>query len=192
MQNRAQEVEQLSQTLNEKMGLAINPSLPISLLERMAAARLQVGDYNNVVNFLAPVFKDEPIVIFGGRGGSTDAAFAAQHLAMAYQKMGQKEQAARILTRLENELLHREQEGFLRDPLWISILARNLIIQNRHDEALSRLSKAIKLGWRSFYQIQYDPIWEPIRQNAKFQKLMSSVKSDIERQRQNLMSFENL
>lgn len=52
--------------------------------------------------------------------------------------------------------------------------------------ALERLRAAVDAGWRGYYRAIHDPRWEFVRDDPRFASLKARVKTDVERQREDV------
>ncbi len=98
---------------------------------------------------------------------------------------------------LEPLLAHAEQR--LRDELpraWGSDLEYDLaqveLLRGNHAAALARLETAVGLGWRSYRVLELSIIWDPVREDPRFQAVARQVDDDLARQREELAGEERL
>jgi TolB-like protein/Flp pilus assembly protein TadD len=105
--------------------------------------------------------------------------------------------AALVLARTqpdaELEPLLARAEQRLREELpraWGSALEYELgqieLLRGNHAAALARLETAVKLGWRSYRELEMDITWDPIRDDPSFHALVRQVDEDLARQRAEL------
>jgi TolB-like protein/Tfp pilus assembly protein PilF len=94
-------------------------------------------------------------------------------------------------TELEPLLARAEQR--LREELpraWGSALEYGLgqieLLRGNHAAALVHLETAVGLGWRAYRELELAIIWDPIREDPKFQALARQVDEDLARQRTEL------
>lgn len=112
-------------------------------------------------------------------------------------------QAALVVARtqpgapLEPLLAHAEQR--LRDELpraWGGDLEYDLaqveLLRGNHAAALARLETAVGLGWRSYRVLELSIIWDPVREDPRFEALVRQVDDDLARQRAELAGEERL
>lgn len=59
-------------------------------------------------------------------------------------------------------------------------------LKNQKIEALNSLKLAYKPGWRDFFMIENNMVFDSIRQNPEYLKLITTIKKDIDRKNQNL------
>jgi TolB-like protein len=84
-------------------------------------------------------------------------------------------------------------ERRLREELpraWGSALEYSLgqieLLRGNHEAALERLETAVALGWREYRELERAIIWDPIREDPRFQALARQVDEDLARQRAEL------
>jgi TolB-like protein/Flp pilus assembly protein TadD len=94
-------------------------------------------------------------------------------------------------TELEPLLAYAERR--LREELpraWGSGLEYSLaqieLLRGNHAAALERLEAAVALGWRAYRELEQATVWDPIREDPRFQALARQVDEDLARQRAEL------
>jgi tetratricopeptide (TPR) repeat protein len=96
-------------------------------------------------------------------------------LGIAYAGLGRKEDAIRE-GKLGVELLPVSKEA-MRGPYRVEDLARVYVMVGEYDAALDQLEYLLSIpGPLSIPLLQLDPMWDPLRDHSRFQKLMRAAK----------------
>ena len=139
------------------------------------------GDYAAVIEALEPVVK--PAEIDPG-GFFSPTLWDENHaLAWAYLQTGAVNEAKLILEAVGRLFGSRESEGQLHRGPEFFLYARNTLLLGDEDLAVDRLRQAIDAGWRDYYNVLHDPLWDSVRDNPRFKELMATVKADLDVQR---------
>jgi TolB-like protein/Tfp pilus assembly protein PilF len=104
-------------------------------------------------------------------------------LAWLYQQTNSTERANTLLTntrhgyqlKLAAGRLHLSDELF-----WFAVHA---LLSGDHDAAVDRLQQAFDAGWRRYYPLSSDPLWDPLRNDPRFQAILAAARSDVAAQR---------
>jgi adenylate cyclase len=103
-------------------------------------------------------------------------------LAFTYQAAGERQRADALLdeayARARKQL---DQGDETYDPY--VILAQVHAIRNERDLALQSLEAAHRRGWRDFYYARLDPRYQSLRGHPRFDRLMATVKADLDEMR---------
>jgi hypothetical protein len=70
------------------------------------------------------------------------------------------------------------------------ILAQVHAIRGEREHALQHLEAAHARGWRDYYYARLDPRYETLRGHPRFERLMTTVKADLERMRARVQEVE--
>jgi TolB-like protein/Flp pilus assembly protein TadD len=98
-------------------------------------------------------------------------------------------------TELEPLLARAEQRWREEVPrAWGSRLEYQLgqveLLRGNQDAALAHLETAVALGWREYRELELAIVWDPIREDPRFQTLARQVDEDLARQRAELAAEE--
>ncbi len=146
------------------------------------------GDYAAVIEVLEPVVK---LTEIDPGGFFSPTLWDENHaLAWAYLQTGAVNEAKSILEACGEFFGSRESEGQLHRGPELLLYARNTLLLGDKDLALDRLRRAIDAGWRDYYNVLHDPMWDSIRDNPVFQELMAMVKADLDAQRERVEQID--
>lgn len=67
--------------------------------------------------------------------------------------------------------------------------AMGYLLKNQETEAINSLKHAYELGWRDYFMVENNMVFDPIRQNPEYQKLITIIKKDIDLMNQNLAAI---
>ncbi len=101
------------------------------------------------------------------RRSACDTPFVCSELAYVYGRMGQQEQARNALSRLQQ--LHRRQPL---DPVVFVIASVGM---GDNESAMVWLQKALAQRSNVMTTLKVDPLYDPLRSDPRFQKLLSRV-----------------
>jgi TolB-like protein/class 3 adenylate cyclase/Flp pilus assembly protein TadD len=68
-------------------------------------------------------------------------------------------------------------------PLYI---AMGYMLKNQETDAINSLKQAYELGWRDYFMVENNMVFDSIRQNPEYRKLITIIKKDIDQMNQNL------
>ena len=68
-------------------------------------------------------------------------------------------------------------------PLYI---AMGYMLKNQESEAIHNLNLAYKLGWRDYFMVENNWVFDSIKKNPEYRKLITTIKKDIDQMNQNL------
>ena len=144
------------------------------------------GDYGGAIRTLAPYLDvDGPL-----SGAMEEDANARHALAWAYLNTGATDRAHRILSELDRGYREREAQGWLHLSIDLAMFAQNAALAGEENLAIDRLGQAVKAGWRDYYSVTNDARWQSLSDDPRFQRLMATVKADIDAQRARLDQIE--
>jgi len=150
------------------------------------------GDHKAAVTTLAPL-RDPPEMSLESNFRGLFGGDAMQVLAWSYAQTGQADRSTAMLAELEREFALLDAQGtllfMLNDVPYHYAL--NALLQGNQEVALERLETIYESGWRTYYEHHLDPRWDPLRDNPRFQALMTKVRADVDRQRAELESTES-
>jgi TolB-like protein/tetratricopeptide (TPR) repeat protein len=145
------------------------------------AVSVASGDYERGIALLEPLFQPDQEL-----AGGFQALDLLQILALGYQETGQGERAGQVLQHIERSVLKRQARGYAQEPLIWFALAQNRVMQNRPEEALATLARAVDRGFRVEGILLHDPRWDPVREAPAFQAALQRVRDDLAAQRSDL------
>ncbi len=142
------------------------------------------GDCENSNTRLEPVMRSDSVNAFTQALVPKETAINAWQIqAWCYARVGQKEKAARMLAELETEFSKLDTSDSRMSGMYLYYYSRNALLMGNGDLSMDRLERAIAAGWREYYFDRHDPLWDPVRDDPRYLKLMSEVKADIDAQR---------
>ena len=111
--------------------------------------------------------------------------FALIDFAALYDLAGAKADAARLCDEAATTLARLAADGnaFHTIPYYE---ARIAALRGQRDVAITRLTRAVDLGWRRAWMIRHDPSLRTIRDDSRIAPLVARVRSDMDRQRAHL------
>jgi TolB-like protein/predicted Zn-dependent protease len=128
---------------------------------------------------------------------SVPVIFATKRINVALQrarwgyavwKLGNRQEAEKLLAEsaqiCEEQLAAGDQRYQIREALAMVHAIRG------EDEALRWLQEAIDAGWHTYDVAQKDPIWENLRDEARFQQMMAEVKVKVDEMRLRVRELE--
>lgn len=68
-------------------------------------------------------------------------------------------------------------------PLYI---AMGYMLKNQESEAINNLNLAYELGWRDYFMVENNWVFDSIKKNPEYRKLITTIKNDIDQMNQNL------
>ncbi|HEV2912077.1 MAG TPA: protein kinase [Pyrinomonadaceae bacterium] len=137
-------------------GAAIEPDHPLVMTFR-ATTLFRRGQPESAVELLNEVLESHP-----------EMEGIRPHLAMALSAMGRHEEARAQLTDRVKEIAEADHDV----PYW---LASAYAMEGMADEAFQWLERAISLGNENKPWFESNPIWERLRADPRFQKLMQRI-----------------
>jgi adenylate cyclase len=72
-------------------------------------------------------------------------------------------------------------------PLYI---AMGYVLKNQEAEVIKNLMLAYELGWRDYFMVENNMVFDPIRKNPEYLKLIDTIKKDIDQMNQNLVASD--
>ncbi|MBT7951111.1 MAG: tetratricopeptide repeat protein [Gammaproteobacteria bacterium] len=173
--NAEQAMEHFRSSLKDNATL--NPlSLSITILRDH---KLQRGHFNEALT----LYKEYYPALFGNELPEITLGnnFAAIGIAFVYQQLGKQEQANKLLEASLKYVANVPRQGWSGN-----VIADVLIHTLRGDkqQALTALREAIDAGWRNQwgYELDFDLILEPLRNETKFQAMRDEIKTDLAEQ----------
>lgn len=95
-------------------------------------------------------------------------------LALAYSHLGRHAEAVRAGERAAANL--PVERDAVSGPFVLGYLARVYLMANRPEQAIAILERLSRLPtWVSPAELRVDPIWDPLRNNPRFQRLVDGV-----------------
>ena len=104
-------------------------------------------------------------------------------LAWLYQQTNAMERANTLLTNTRHAYQLKLAAGRLHSSdglFWFAVLA---LLSGDHDAAVDRLQQAFDAGWRLYHPLTGDPLWDPLRNDPRFQAILEAARSDVAAQR---------
>ena len=111
-------------------------------------------------------------------------------LAFAYQQVGRDAAARDLLLELQTVIEPLAASGEMMIAGSFASLALNRSLLGDKDGALQAFEKAVELGWINYYWVINNPVWASTIALPGFQRLLSEVKIEVDRQRA-LVEAEN-
>jgi protein kinase/serine/threonine-protein kinase len=143
----------------------------------------------SAANFLSFTGRDERALELARRGlelSPDQGVLYFMHLDLvvgrSLRRLGQPEAAGPSLQRdLERTVARaRDTPDFV---FWSYSTASIYAALERLDEALDWLGRASDAGFRGVHLIERDPVWDPLRDDPRFQGILAEVSADVERMR---------
>ncbi len=103
---------------------------------------------------------------------------AALHLAFSYLEVEQNTKANELISNFENYL----QQGSNKkgsNPSFYYQMAQIKVLQKNNNEAFNYLQGAIDAGWVQAWRANYEPIFDAIRGNERFSKMIGGVEAKL-------------
>jgi serine/threonine protein kinase/tetratricopeptide (TPR) repeat protein len=126
----------------------------------MSRPQLEQANYDSARSILEIKIKQRP----------EDAGFHSS-LGIAYAGLGRKQEAIREAEKAV-ELLPVSKEAY-RGYFRVKDLAHVYVMVGEYDAAIDRLELLLSFpGWMSIPLLRLDPIWDPLRDHPRFQKLL--------------------
>jgi tetratricopeptide (TPR) repeat protein len=111
-------------------------------------------------------------------------------LVFAYQQVGRDAAAQDLLLELQAVIEPLAASGEMMIAGTFTMLALNRSLLGDNDGALQAFEKAVELGWINYYWVINNPVWASTIALPGFQRLLSEVKIEVDRQRA-LVEAEN-
>jgi TolB-like protein/Tfp pilus assembly protein PilF len=115
---------------------------------------------------------------------------AALHLASAYLELEQHDKANELMSNFESYL----QQGTSKkasNPSFYYKMTLIKVLQKNENEAFNYLQGAIDAGWVQAWRANYEPIFETIRNNDRFSKMIGGVEAKLANMRTRMVSQNN-
>ncbi|MDP5052295.1 MAG: hypothetical protein NWP69_00780, partial [Congregibacter sp.] len=139
---------------------------------------VQAKEYAEVIEVLQPVAPD----LFAPQIKVSDfTIWAAINAGRAYQGLGETEKAQTLLEAGLDFIDRRRKlqgSGYIAGVEDVQIL----LLLDRPDEALDRLGSAVASGWRFYSYILTQSIFDPVRDDARFQSAYATVEKSLSKQ----------
>ena len=140
---------------------------------------IQEGDYLQAVADLTDAA--------GGEEGIADAVYdeisTLKYLALALQRQGRDEEADALLEQCLGLALEALDQGWATPTIFYRT-AQIHALRGDADSAVQYLREAVDKGWRANSDLELDPLWANIQDDAEFQNIITEVNDDIRQQRQ--------
>jgi len=126
--------------------------------------------------------------LFAEKNGTSKSFFhmaegqAALHLAFAYLEVEQNAKANELIRNFESYLQESASKK-ASSPKFYYQMAMIKVLQKNNDEAFNYLQGAIDAGWVQAWRGSYEPIFETIRVNDRFSKMIGGVEAKLENMR---------
>ncbi|HEV2043155.1 MAG TPA: tetratricopeptide repeat protein, partial [Sphingomicrobium sp.] len=131
---------------------------------------------------------DSPEEMIAITGSDSNFAMLAPFIALALQKVGDREEAARVLAAAEQILTNSRID---RRRGQLALLARVHAVQGRGPQALAELSDAVRRGWlpsppQLLTDIALDPAFESIKTDRRFLAARQRILGHLAKERAEL------
>jgi len=103
---------------------------------------------------------------------------AALHLAYSYLEVEQNAKANELLSSFEKHLLEGVSKK-ANNPSFYYKMASIKVLQKNNDEAFNYLQGAIDAGWVQAWRANYEPIFNTIRDNERFSKMIGGIEAKL-------------
>lgn len=153
-----------------RKGLTLEPGHP-HLRTTEGYLHFRTGQYQKGIEVLESVIRDEP-----------SRRMTYPTLAMCYVRAGQPEKADELIN---DELLAISAT----DCEMAYRLATYCVVDDNYSEALHWLRKTIYLGYENYPWIASNPVWEPLREDPEYRKIISDLKRVHERNKKRWEKF---
>jgi hypothetical protein len=133
-------------------------------------------NYTKAINGYESLFAENsgmPKSFFHMSGGR-----AALHLAFSYLEVEQNTKANELISNFENYL----QQGTSKkgsNPSFYYQMALIKVLQKNNNEAFNYLQGAIDAGWVQAWRANYEPIFDTIRDNDRFSKMIGGIEAKL-------------
>lgn len=139
-------------------------------------AKILSGDYAPGVEILGHAFDES----YAPVGMEPDKVLAVQALrAYAYKKLDQPTMATEILDRSVEFAMEAREDGWA-TPGVSSALAVVYACQERFDEALTELNRAVDQGWRNYWYTMNYPVNKDLESHSEYRRTMARMKQDLD------------
>jgi serine/threonine-protein kinase len=143
-------------------GLALEPRHPL-LRTSSGYQQMRVGNLNEAIRILEAVIRDDESM-----------RIAVPTLAMCYVQVGERKRAAALLTDETLAAAEADSEMAYR-------LASYFAVEGDASEALHWLRRAIYLGNENYPWFSKNPVWNDLRTNADFERILEDLKKGFRR-----------
>jgi TolB-like protein/DNA-binding SARP family transcriptional activator/Flp pilus assembly protein TadD len=154
--------------------LALEPDNPRAWITA-ATAWLFSGEYVEARRLVERTYDVAPEWTQWGR-------YVAVQLGFTLWKTGEVERARRVFAEFERFALAEIEAGNEDRELRLSLAALHAI-QGNEVEAYRWLDEAVAAGWTDFLLLSRDPLFERLREDVRFQRIVAANRAEIERQR---------
>jgi len=134
------------------------------------------NNYNEAISAYESLFTENnqmPKSFFHMAGGH-----ATLHLAFAYLEVEQNTKANELINSFEN-YLQQSASKKASSPKFYYQMALIKVLQKNDDEAFNYLQGAIDAGWVQAWRASYEPIFDTIRGNDRFSKMIGGVEAKL-------------
>jgi hypothetical protein len=108
----------------------------------------------------------------------------------AYLRTGERDRAMELIGPPNAGCREREEAGELHLGYDLYGCALVRLLAGEEQAALDLLERAAQAGWRGYYGMRRDPRWDAVRDEPRFQSIMSRVKADLDAQRAEVEAIE--
>jgi tetratricopeptide (TPR) repeat protein len=123
----------------------------------------------------------------GGEEGIADAVYdeisTLKHLALALRRQGRDEEADALLEQCLGLSREALEQGWATPAIFYRI-AQIHALRGDAVSAVQYLREAVDKGWRAAADLEMDPLWSNMQDDADFQNIIMEVNDDIRQQRQ--------
>jgi len=125
----------------------------------------------------------------GGRsyGFASISGTQPVELGYIYWKSGRKAEARKLFEENLDQVRKRLEQG---DESYGYHMAAIYAVQGDKEEALTWLQKAVDAGWRYYRYISRHPLFENIRDDARFKRMIDEIKAKVAEMRRRVEQYE--
>jgi protein kinase/serine/threonine-protein kinase len=110
-------------------------------------------------------------------------------LGYIYWKAGRKDEATELFQGILDRLHQRLEQGDESKDIGVS-MAAVYAVQGNKEEALKWLQKAVNAGWRHYRYLLRYPLFENIRDDERFKRIIDDTKAKVAEMRRRVEQLE--
>ena len=114
------------------------------------------------------------------------------YIAGLRQRFGDPAEASSIINECDEVVANMESQGYVLPFYERDMPIELMMLEGRHEEALSALRDLTDSGEFISWWIEVEPIYEPVRNDPRFKKIVSDLKLFAERERERYLSLDDI
>lgn len=178
LQGRYDDILAYMTELTDEFGLEVE-QLPFWAAQVFGASRVVAGEYDEGIKLLEKTFDlSQPMP--GTSGGGAFGLSVVNVLGWGYRMTGDLERAAEAHRYVIDQVHSWRQAGLGGNPALSNHLAIAMILNGDTDGGLRELADGVERGFRDYYFVWNDPMWDVVRDDPRFLEQMAIVKVDID------------